>query len=57
MKLGELLARVVSPLALAVLYFRMFVPLGWIMRLAGRRPLRLKRDPVAARRTGSNAPR
>lgn len=48
MKLGELLARVVSPLALAVLYFGMFVPLGWIMRLAGRRPLRLQRDPAAA---------
>ncbi|MET0917973.1 MAG: SxtJ family membrane protein [Burkholderiales bacterium] len=57
MKLGELLARVVSPLALAVLYFGMFVPLGWIMRLAGRRPLRLKRDPVAATYWIERAPR
>jgi hypothetical protein len=48
MKVGELLARVVAPVALGVLYFGMFVPFGWIMRLAGRRPLRLRRDPDAA---------
>lgn len=48
MKLGELLGRVVSSLALAVLFFGLFVPLGWIMRLAGQRPLRLRREPDAA---------
>jgi hypothetical protein len=48
MKLGELLGRVISSVALAVLYFGMIVPLGWIMRLAGQRPLRLRREPGAA---------
>ena len=48
MKLGELLARVVAPVALALLYFGMFVPMGWIMRATGRDPLRLRRDPAAA---------
>jgi Saxitoxin biosynthesis operon protein SxtJ len=47
MKLGELLARVVAPVALALLYFGMFVPMGWLMRAFGRDPLRLARDPAA----------
>ena len=45
-KFGILLGRVVSPLALAVLFFAIFVPIGLIMRLAGKDPLRLKRDAV-----------
>jgi Saxitoxin biosynthesis operon protein SxtJ len=48
MKLGELLARVVAPVALALLYYGMFVPMGWLMRATGRDPLRLARDPAAA---------
>jgi hypothetical protein len=48
MKLGELLARIVAPIALALLYYGMFVPMGWLMRATGRDPLRLQRDPVAA---------
>ena len=48
MKLGELLARVVSPIALAMLFYGMFVPLGWLMRATGRNPLRLQREPAAA---------
>ena len=47
MKLGELLARIVAPVALAILFFGMFVPLGWLMRATGRKPLQLKRDPAA----------
>ncbi len=33
---------VVSTLALAILFYGVFTPLGWIMRLAGRDPLRLR---------------
>jgi hypothetical protein len=47
MKLGELLARIVAPVALALLYFGMFVPMGWLMRATGRDPLRVKRDATA----------
>ena len=48
MKLGELLARVVAPVALGILYFGMFVPTGWLMRAFGHDPLRRKRDPGAS---------
>jgi hypothetical protein len=46
-KLGELMARVVGPLACAILFFVCFVPLGWLMRRCGKDPLRLVRDPAA----------
>jgi peptidoglycan biosynthesis protein MviN/MurJ (putative lipid II flippase) len=44
MKLGELLARIVAPLALALLFFGLFVPMGWLLRAVGHDPLRLRRD-------------
>ena len=47
MKLGELLARIVAPVALALLFYGMFVPLGWLMRATGRNPLLLERDVAA----------
>jgi hypothetical protein len=31
-----------------LLYYGMFVPMGWLMRATGRDPLRLARDPAAA---------
>jgi type IV secretory pathway VirB3-like protein len=46
--LGLLLGRVVSPVALGVLYFLVVAPLGVIMRLAGKDPLRLRRDTRAS---------
>jgi len=48
MRLGILLGKVVSPIALAILFFVVFVPLGALLRLRGQDPLRLKRDPGAA---------
>ena len=48
LKLGLLLGRIVSPVALAVLYYAVFVPVGLVMRAAGSDPLRLKREPAAA---------
>lgn len=47
-KLGVLLGKVVSPIALGVLFYGVFTPLGVVMRLTGKDPLRLKRDPAAA---------
>jgi hypothetical protein len=48
MKLGILLGKIVSPVALGLLFFLILTPLGAIMRLVGKDPLRLKFDPSAS---------
>ena len=45
MKLGELLGRIVSPLVLGLIFFAMFTPISWGMRLAGRDALRRRFEP------------
>jgi len=47
MKFGLLLGKIVSPVALGILFYGAFTPLGIVMRLAGKDPLRLKLDPHA----------
>ena len=47
-RLGTLLNRIVSPLAASLLYFAVFTPFALILRMAGKDPLRLRRDPLAA---------
>jgi predicted membrane metal-binding protein len=47
LKLGLLLFRVVNPVVMFVLYATTIVPMGLVMRLAGRDPLRLRFDPSA----------
>lgn len=47
-KLGILLGKVVSPVALGILFYGVLVPIGAVMRLTGKDPLRLKLDPSAA---------
>ena len=44
MKLGVLLGRVVSPIALGLLFYCVLTPLGAVLRLAGKDPLRLRFD-------------
>jgi hypothetical protein len=46
-KLGVLLGKVVSPIALGVLFYGVLVPIGVVMRLTGKDPLRLKLDSGA----------
>jgi len=46
-KLGALLNRITSPVALGILFFGVFLPIGLIMRLSGKDPLRLKIDREA----------
>jgi hypothetical protein len=46
-RLGVLLGKVVSPIALGVLFYGVLTPLGIAMRLTGKDPLRLKRDARA----------
>lgn len=41
-RLGELLNRIVSPVALALVYFAAIVPTGLAMRALGKDPLRLR---------------
>jgi len=47
-RLGLALNAVVSPVALAVVYFVGFAPMALVMRVLGRRPLRLHRAPETA---------
>ena len=44
MKFGILLGRIVSPVALGLLFYGVVTPLGILLRLAGKDPLRLKYD-------------
>ena len=46
-RLGILLGKVVSPIALGVLFFGAITPMGAFMRLIGKDPLRLKLDATA----------
>ena len=47
MKFGLLLGKVVSPIALGILFFAVLVPIGFLMRATGKDPLRLKRETAA----------
>jgi hypothetical protein len=46
-KLGLILFAVVSPVTLAIVYYGCITPIGWLMRLTGKDPLRLRFDPEA----------
>lgn len=46
-KFGLLLNKIVSPIALGILFFLVVTPTGLLMRLFGKDPLRLRFDPAA----------
>jgi len=46
-KFGMLLHLVVSPVVLGIMFFAVFTPIGWLMRLSGKRPLSLRFDAAA----------
>jgi Saxitoxin biosynthesis operon protein SxtJ len=48
LRLGAAIAAVVNPVILAILFAVVVTPLAWVMRLLGKRPLRLAREPGAA---------
>ena len=48
MKLGLVLGKVVSPIALGILFYIVIAPIGFFMRVIGKDPLRLKLDSSAA---------
>lgn len=45
-KLGLLMGRVVSPIVLGILFFILITPIAMVMRLAGRDPLKLRKQNV-----------
>lgn len=47
-RFGLLLHKVVNPIVMGVMFFLVVTPTGLLMRLAGKDPMRLKRDPQAA---------
>ena len=47
-KLGVLLYRIVSPIVLGLLFYVIVTPVALLMRLLGKDPLRLRREPDAA---------
>jgi len=47
MKLAELLNRVVSPVVLGVMFYGLFAPTAWVMRLAGRDAMKRRFEPAA----------
>lgn len=46
-KLGVLLGKIVSPVALGILFYGVLTPIGTLIRLTGKDPLRLKLEPGA----------
>jgi hypothetical protein len=48
LKFGLLLGKATSPVALGILFYGVFVPMGTLMRWFGKDPLRLQRDEAAA---------
>ena len=48
LKVGGVLAKMVNPIVLALLFFVVFTPMAFVMRMLGKRPLRLVPDPAAA---------
>jgi hypothetical protein len=46
-KFGLLLHRIVSPVILAILFYGCIAPIGFLMRLSGKDPLRLRYEPEA----------
>jgi hypothetical protein len=47
MRFGLLLGHIVSPVALGILFYGVFALLGATLRLMGKDPLRLRREPAA----------
>jgi hypothetical protein len=48
LKMGATVAKLVNPIILALLFFLVVTPMALVMRIGGRRPLRLAPDRAAA---------
>jgi Saxitoxin biosynthesis operon protein SxtJ len=48
LRLGTVMAAVVNPVVLAILFLLVVTPTAWLIRLLGKRTLRLTPDPASA---------
>jgi large-conductance mechanosensitive channel len=48
LKIGAVISKIINPIVLALLFFLVVTPMALVMRLAGKRPLRLVPDRAAA---------
>jgi hypothetical protein len=48
LKVGAAIAKVVNPIVLALLFFLVVTPMAFVMRIFGKRPLRLATDRAAS---------
>ncbi len=48
MRFGLLMSRITTPLILSLVFFLMFMPVGWAMRLFRHDPMRRRLQPEAA---------
>jgi len=48
LKLGGVIAQLINPIVLALLFFFVVTPMALVMRIAGKRPLRLAPDHAAS---------
>ncbi len=48
MRFGLLLSRIVNPIVMAVLFYGVITPVGWLKRKFGEDSMHLERDPNAA---------
>ena len=48
LKVGTVIAKVVNPVILALLFFLVVTPMAFFMRIVGKRPLRLAADRTGA---------
>ena len=48
LRLGALIAKLVNPIVLALLFFFVVTPMALVVRMAGKRPLRLTPDRTAS---------
>lgn len=48
LKIGTAIAKLVNPIVLALLFFLVVTPMALLMRMAGKRPLRLAPDRIVA---------
>ena len=47
-RLGLLLHKIVNPLVMGLMFFLVITPMGIVMRMTGKDPMRLRRDGAAA---------
>jgi large-conductance mechanosensitive channel len=48
LKMGTAIAKLVNPIVLALLFFLVVTPMALVMRIAGKKPLRLAPDRAAS---------